>query len=241
MYRDVLFISDLPRYVIPAGIRILQANDYNTSPGHDWLPEQPDFSSFQVSSNPRSASRSRSSSSHRSHTLISQHDSFIGVRPDPEGFDSHSPHHYRDRAPVQNIHMGGHTSAIGSNGGMSPLTFRGSGSVPGGAAGGSVLGGRSVMGGAPPVPLDILSISTTITPAPSFVPLAQPDTSSAISVLGDSASDPTPPAPSPPVATPALVIIKDKASDLGIKIKDVTDKEMGTSTFWRRRTDGWTD
>ena len=35
MYRDVLFISDLPRYVIPAGIRILEANEYNASPRLD--------------------------------------------------------------------------------------------------------------------------------------------------------------------------------------------------------------
>jgi hypothetical protein len=38
IYRDVLFITDLPRYIIPAGIRILVANKYNASPRHDWLP-----------------------------------------------------------------------------------------------------------------------------------------------------------------------------------------------------------
>jgi hypothetical protein len=46
MYRDVMFISDLPRYVIPAGRRILEANEYNASPRHDWLPEPPDLSSL---------------------------------------------------------------------------------------------------------------------------------------------------------------------------------------------------
>jgi hypothetical protein len=47
-----------------------------------------------------------------------------------------------------------------------------------------------------------------------------------VSVLGDSSSDPTPPAavPPPPAApTPPIVSIKDKASDLGIK--DVTDRD----------------
>jgi hypothetical protein len=50
-------------------------------------------------------------------------------------------------------------------------------------------------------------------------------------VLGDSSSDPTPPAApppaatvlSPPAATPAVLTIKDKALDLGIK--DVMDEE----------------
>ena len=105
MYRDVLFISDLPQYVIPAGIRILEANEYNMSPRRDWLPEPPDLSSFQASRNPGSSSRSRSSSSQRSSILISRHESRVGVRPDPEGFDSHSSHHYR--LPVHNINMGG--------------------------------------------------------------------------------------------------------------------------------------
>jgi hypothetical protein len=41
------------------------------------------------------------------------------------------------------------------------------------------------MGGAPPpLPIDILSISTTATPVTAFVPLAQPDASAAISILG---------------------------------------------------------
>ena len=123
--------------------------------------------------------------------------------------------------------MGGRIFAGGSYGGMSPLTFRGSTSVIGGAS----IGGGSAMGGGPPVPLDILSISTTASPAPAFVPLVQPDVGSTVSVLGDSSSDPTPPAippPAamalpPPAATPAVLTIKDKASDLGIK--DVTDKE----------------
>jgi hypothetical protein len=56
------------------------------------------------------------------------------------------------------------------------------------------------------------------TPAPAFVPLAQPDVSSAISVLEDSSSNPSIPNP---LAPPALTI-KDKASDLGLK--NVVDK-----------------
>jgi hypothetical protein len=44
--RDVVFLMDLPRHVIPAGIRILQANCYDDSPNLDWMPAPPDFSSF---------------------------------------------------------------------------------------------------------------------------------------------------------------------------------------------------
>ena len=97
-------------------------------------------------------------------------------------------------------------------------------------AGSVSIASASVMGGGQPSsgnfapPLDILSTSTTDTPALAFVPLAQPGVSLAISILGDSSSDPTPPpAPPAPVAPPVVLSIKDKASDLGIK--DVMDKE----------------
>ena len=172
MYGDVLFISDLPRYIIPAGNRILTANDYKKSPRHDWLPEPPDLSSFGPSS------KSRTSHLQRSCSLLSRHSSPVGVRPDPEGFDPQS-------APVRHIHMGWKIFASGSYGGMSPLTFWSSGLVGGAAS--IAVGSRSTgnMGGAPPpLPIDILSISTTATPVTAFVPLAQPDASAAISILG---------------------------------------------------------
>jgi hypothetical protein len=38
IYRDVLLLTDLPRYVIPAGIQILNANSYIPSPHLAWLP-----------------------------------------------------------------------------------------------------------------------------------------------------------------------------------------------------------
>jgi hypothetical protein len=56
MYRDVLFIINLPRYIIPAGIRILEANSYITSPHLNWLPDPPNLSSFQPSSRSTGAS-----------------------------------------------------------------------------------------------------------------------------------------------------------------------------------------
>ena len=210
-------------YIIPAGLRILAAMEYNASPRHDWLPAPP---SIHESSHQSPSSRTRSSHSHRSSPLLSRHESLVGVRPDPKGFDSHSPLHYN--APVQHIHMGRRPVASGSVGGMSSLTFRGSGLAASVAsiAGGSDSTGR--MGGPlPPVPLDILSISTTVTPAPAFVPFAQPDAGSAVSILGDSSSmTPTPRAQAPSAAMPPILFIKDKASDLGIK--DVTDKESWT-------------
>jgi len=57
VYRDVLFLSDLPRYVIPVGIRILEANSYIASPHLGWLPPPPDLSSFQPSSRSTGTSR----------------------------------------------------------------------------------------------------------------------------------------------------------------------------------------
>jgi hypothetical protein len=215
MYGDVLFILDLPRYIIPEGIRILAANYNNESPRHNWLPEPPDLSNFGPSST------SRSSHSQRSHPLLSRNKSPVAVRPDPEGFDPQF-------APVQHIHMGRRIFVGGSHGGVSPLTFHGSGSKRGASS--IAVGSRNAgnMGGALPPPLfDILRISTMASQITPFFPLAQPeDASSAISILGDSSSDPPPPALKPSAVTPPVLFIKDKASNLGIK--DVTDKETWT-------------
>jgi hypothetical protein len=118
MYRDVMFITNLPRYVIPAGIRILKANPYNNSPHYDWLPAPPDLSSFNPSS--RSAGTSQALSQ-RSRSLLSRQDSYVGYRPDPEGIDPHYSHHYNPRAPLLAIVIGGNPAGpIGSHGGMPP-------------------------------------------------------------------------------------------------------------------------
>ena len=76
IYRDVLFLTNLPRYIIPAGIRILEANSYIASPHHAWLPPPPNLSSFQPSS--RSTGTSRPSPSQHSRSLLSRHDSSVG-------------------------------------------------------------------------------------------------------------------------------------------------------------------
>jgi hypothetical protein len=94
LYRDLLFVSDLPRYVISAGIRILEAQKYNDSPNYEWLPDPPSLSSFGPSS--RSPDTSRAPSSQRSRSLLSRHTSAVGSHPDPDGFDSHLPHHHFD-------------------------------------------------------------------------------------------------------------------------------------------------
>jgi hypothetical protein len=116
--------------------------------------------------------------------------------------------------------MGGHQAVpSGSHGGVSLLTFKGSGSMGGGA---SFAGSRS-MGGAGStslaVPLDIFSTSTTVSPAPSFIPLVQPSANS------DSSSDLSAPIP-PPTTAPPVISIKNKALDLGLK--DITDKDSWT-------------
>ena len=88
--------------------------------------------------------------------------------------------------------------------------------------GASVVGLRS-MGGAGSVssvvPLNIFSTSMAVSPAPPFVPLAQPSADS------DSSSDLSAPVP-PPTTLPPVITIKDKASDLGLK--DITDKHSWT-------------
>ncbi len=105
MYCDILFITDLPRYVIPAGIRILEAHRYNNSPHYDWLPVPPNLASFNPLSLPTGTS---TSSSQQSWSLLTHQSSLAsGHRPDPDGINplpSHHPHH---RLPVQAIFMGG--------------------------------------------------------------------------------------------------------------------------------------
>ena len=106
LYRDLLFVSDLPRYIIPAGIRILEAQNYDDSPRYDWLPNPSSLSSFGTSS--RSSDTSRAPSSQRSRSLLSRHASAVGSRPDPDGFNSHlSHHHFIPRAPIRHVSMGG--------------------------------------------------------------------------------------------------------------------------------------
>ena len=76
------------------------------------------------------------------------------------------------------------------------------------------------MGGASSaVPLAVFSTSTTVSPAPAFVPLAQPSSDS------DSTSELSAPV-LPPTTLPPVLTIKDKASDLGLK--DITDRDSWT-------------
>ncbi len=80
-------------------------------------------------------------------------------------------------------------------------------------------GGFSVGGTAPTYSaLKMFPMPSSGTPAPASVPFAQPDVSSAVSVLEDSLSDPSAPTPT----TPPIVTIKDKAAELGLK--DIVDK-----------------
>jgi hypothetical protein len=50
LYPDLLFVSDIPWYIIPAGLRILKAWNYDDSPRYNWLPDPPSLSSFGPSS-----------------------------------------------------------------------------------------------------------------------------------------------------------------------------------------------
>ncbi len=193
MYHDVMFISDLPRYIIPAGNWILQANQYNDFPNHDWLPTPPNLSSFNLSSQLASNSQA---SSQLSRNLLPQRNYHTRCRPDPNEINSsqHSSYFcHNPCTPVPTVFMGGNHGNLSSHGGMSLLTHRGSGLMGGGA---SVAGSRSLGGTAWAHPtLDIKSISTTRSSDPDFVPLVQPDISSAISVLEGSSLDPSVPSP----------------------------------------------
>ena len=195
LYRDLLFVSDIPRYIIPAGLRVNKAQNYNDSPPYDWLPDPPSLSSFGPPS--RSPDTSHTPLSHCSCSLLSHHASAFGLPGSGRiCLPPISPPLQSLRSCPTHQNGGHHAVPGGSHGGMSPLTFKGSSSMGGGA---SVAGSRS-MGGAgsasSAVPLDIFSTSTTVSPAPSFVPLAQPSADS------DSSSNLSAPVPPPTTAPP---------------------------------------
>jgi hypothetical protein len=86
--RNVFLITDLPHYIIPTGIFILQANEYSASPNKEWLPAPPDLSSFNALSQ---HSSHRSSLSLRA--LLSCRNAHSNQHPDPDGVDSSLAHH----------------------------------------------------------------------------------------------------------------------------------------------------
>ncbi len=124
--RDVQVVLDLPHYIIPAGLRILQADRYE-SPNHDWLPVPPDTSSFGRSGSLRTSlhrsldsSRPLLTSSDRSCPPVAN----AHRRPDPDGvgFDPRT----MQRVPSQ-VFMGG---SVASYGGVSTMTARSMGGNP---------------------------------------------------------------------------------------------------------------
>jgi hypothetical protein len=97
--RNVSLIIDLPRYIIPAGIFILQANKYSALHNQEWLPAPPDLSSFNALSQ---HSSHRSSLSSRG--LLLRRNAHGNQRPDPDGVDSSLAHHSFYH-PVATAHM----------------------------------------------------------------------------------------------------------------------------------------
>ena len=104
MYCNVLFITNLPWYIIPASIWILEANGYIASTHLDWLPNPPNLSSFQPSS--RSTVTSRPSPLQDSCSLLSRQNSFVGRCPDPDGIDPNPSYHSTPRARTEHPHGG---------------------------------------------------------------------------------------------------------------------------------------
>jgi hypothetical protein len=86
--RNVSLIINLPRYIVPARIFILQANEYSALPNKEWLPALPDLSSFNALSR---HSSHRSSLSSRA--LLSRRNAHGNQHPDPDSVDSSLTHH----------------------------------------------------------------------------------------------------------------------------------------------------
>ncbi len=161
------FVNGLPQYIVPAVTCILQANQHNNPPNHDWLPAPPD--GYHGGPLPSSSSAGRlgpasspsSTFHHGGGSNSSDYNASYHHIPRPPV----PPSSYRHISctPVQAFFTGG---TFGSHGRMSPLTQQGSGSIGGGAStagprsmGGTAAGLRS-MGGTAILPpsLDVQSI-----------------------------------------------------------------------------------
>jgi hypothetical protein len=203
---DIVFLMDLPRHVILAGIRILQANCYNNSPNLDWMPAPPNTSSFGAS---RDSSSRRSLFSSQP-LLSSQTSSSSQIRargdgggsrycqPDPEGIGfNQAPRHSSIPDTVfMFFFMGG---SITSQGGISSMTIHKL---------------RKIGGIQSPPLLESSSHSVVFKPAPLPLSLG-----TVILVRDESTA---PPSPAPPPPAPLVTSIKDKPSDMGLKY--ITDK-----------------
>jgi hypothetical protein len=86
--RNISLIIDLPRYIIPARIFILQANKYSALHNQEWLPAPPDLSSLNALSQ-----HSSHCSSLSLHALLSRRDAHGNQCPDPDGVNSSLTHH----------------------------------------------------------------------------------------------------------------------------------------------------
>jgi hypothetical protein len=86
--RNLSLIIDLPHYIIPAKIFILQANKYSALHNQEWLPAPLDLSSFNALSQ---HSSHRSSLSSRA--LLLRRDAHGNQHLDPDGVNSSLAHH----------------------------------------------------------------------------------------------------------------------------------------------------
>ena len=201
--RNVSFLVDLPAYILRMGRQILANNAYSDDarPDLSWLPRAPSLASplseTLVSGEPRrSASRPPQVTPSRPPNVTMRARFLLSSRPDPEGID-----------PPLFFTMGGPTrSSV-----LSPLSSSDFHPVR----------------GAPPHRGYILTqrSSSSSTRLPSAADSTWAGSSVAPSSSSSSKSPPSH-AVKPPTTTPALAVIKDKPSDMGIK--NITDKDSWT-------------
>jgi hypothetical protein len=114
---DIVFVLDLPRHVILAGIKIPHTNWHNDSPNLDWMPTPPNTSSF-VSSRASSSCQSLHSSQFFFSLRATSHQEGSGhCQPYPDGIRFNEVLHH---SVPSTVFMGG---SVASQGGISSMTI----------------------------------------------------------------------------------------------------------------------
>jgi hypothetical protein len=204
---NIVFVSDLPRHVIPAGIKILHANQHNDSPNLDWMAAPPNTSSFMSLHASSSCQSLHSSQPLLSLRATSHQEGRGNCRPDLDGVDFNEVLYHSVSSMV---FMGG---SVASQGGISSTTIHKS----------------RRMGG---VPSSLLHASPPHSVVSSPVPL--PPSSSSITSIQEAIPAKASPVHVTSIKDKPLDIglkeITDKA--LWIEAKVVIDSRLRHTPFW---------
>jgi hypothetical protein len=204
---NTVFVWDLPRHVIPVGIKILHANWHSNSPNLDWMPAPSNTSSF-VSSCASSSCQSLHSSQPFLSLRVTSHQEGSGhCRLDPDGIGFNEVLHH---SVPSTVFMGG---SVASQGGISSITIHES----------------RRMGGVPSTPLPASPVYSVV-----FSPAPLPPSSSSITSIQEAIPTKAPPIHVTSIKDkPSDMGLKDITNKASwTEAKAVLDSFLRRAPFW---------